>query len=201
MERFDPSHCRLKISRSATVLTYKTACKSACSLNFQKPNPAQVGLSNNLGGQFFGRATASSGRSKVNTLTFNHGVEGSSPSALTKKSLSRRHFLNSSKCRLGCAQLQIRVGLHLDCTADDDPNPGQDLIHGWRKQNGPRPPVHPERSRPMLRHRQILPPRFGAQRTSCRVYTCAGPCTSEGEQLVQVMFTQAPCRVRTEPQF
>ena len=113
--------------------------------------------------------------SKFEHVTFNHGVEGSSPSALTKKSLSCRHFLNSSKCRLGCAQLQIRVGLHLDCTADDDPNPGQDLIHGWRKQNGPRPPVHPERSRPVLRHRQILPPRFVAQRTSCRVYTCAGP--------------------------
>ena len=113
--------------------------------------------------------------SKLNHVTFNHGVEGSSPSALTKKSLSRRHFLNYSKCRLGCAQLQIRIGLHLDCTADDDPNPGQDLIHGWRKQNGPRPPVHPERTRPVLRHRQILPPRFGAQRTSCRVYTCAGP--------------------------
>ena len=52
-------------------------------------------------------------------VTFNHGVEGSSPSALTKKPHSRRHFLNSPRCRLGCAQLEMPVRLHLDCTVSD----------------------------------------------------------------------------------
>ena len=49
-------------------------------------------------------------------VTFNHGVEGSSPSALTKNTKYIKNLPNILKRVLYLMQLEMPVRLHLDCT-------------------------------------------------------------------------------------